>query len=210
MLRCAQYWFRTADGAVRIDKFGGGKILTALLTLVAVCVGISAVGTLTFNIAVGQESLCLLVEVLFAFLLDKFSFFVELFKEFGRGLCVYVRSSTAINTKAYSEFLKRFFDEFMVAVADILRSDALFLSADGDRYSVFVGTTDKENITSAKAQIAHIDVGRHINSRQVSDMNTTVGIGQSGRHKGALEVFLFHIISFSYYNSIYVCKITSI
>ena len=45
-----------------------------------------------------------------------------------------------------------------------------------------------------QSQIAHIDVGRHIDAGQMTNMNTAVGIRQCGGHGCSLIVLLFHVI----------------
>ncbi len=79
----------------------------------------------------------------------------------------------------------------MVAVYDILRSDALLAGLQGDGYSMLVAAAYHDGILAAQAQEAGIDVGGYIYSGEMADMNGTIGIGQSRGDEGAAE-FLFH------------------
>ena len=60
----AQYGLGSRDGAAGIDEFGGRKVLTAALALVAVGIGIAAVGAFAHDVAVGEKGLRLFVVVL--------------------------------------------------------------------------------------------------------------------------------------------------
>ena len=44
-----------------------------------------------------------------------------------------------------------------------------------------------------EAEIANIDIGWHVNTCQVTDVHTTVGIRQSRSHGSTFKVLLFHI-----------------
>lgn len=69
------------------------------------------------------------------------------------------------------------FDEVVVAVDHLLGGDAFLAGTDGDRHAVLVASADEEHFLLFQAQIAHIDVSRHVNASQVSYMYTSVGIG---------------------------------
>ena len=81
----------------------------------------------------------------------------------------------------------------MVFVHDILGRAALLAGLYGNRHSVLVRTADEEHVPAAHSEITHIDVGGHIYSRKVSDVNRSVGIRQSGRNKITLK--FLHILS---------------
>ncbi len=70
----------------------------------------------------------------------------------------------------------------MITVNDLLRSDALLAGTLGYGHTVLVATTHKHHIHALQAQVAHIDVGRHIHSCQVTDVDRAVGIGQCRGH----------------------------
>lgn len=69
-----------------------------------------------------------------------------------------------------------------------------FFCADSDGHSVLVASADESNVLFLKSEIAHIDVCRHINSGQVADVHSAVGVRQGGGYGGALEMFIFHIV----------------
>ena len=80
----------------------------------------------------------------------------------------------------------------MVAVAHILRRDTLFLGPQGDGNTVLIAAADEDNLLLFESQIAHVDVGRHVDSRQMTNVNAPVGIGQCRRNRGAFELLFFH------------------
>ena len=80
----------------------------------------------------------------------------------------------------------------MVAVDHFLGGDAFLAGADGHGNTVLVATADEHHFLLLQAQVAHVYVGRDINTGEMADVYTAVGIGQSCRHQCAVE-FLFHI-----------------
>ena len=85
----------------------------------------------------------------------------------------------------------------MIAVADVLRRDALLSGAYGDGHAVLVAAADEDNVLFLQTQIAYINVGRNIYTGQMADVNTAVGIGQGGGDSCAFKLFLFHIFVLS-------------
>jgi len=92
------------------------------------------------------------------------------------------RRRATVNIKTYAQALHAVFDELVVAVNDGLRRDALFARADGDGHAVFVAAADKHHVFALQAQVAHVDVGRHVNARQVTDVHGAVGVWQRRCH----------------------------
>ena len=83
----------------------------------------------------------------------------------------------------------------MVTVNDLLRGDALLAGALGNGYAVLVATAHEQHILALQAQVAHVDVGRHIHTSQMADVNGSVSIGQRRRHQRPRKFLLFlHII----------------
>ena len=80
----------------------------------------------------------------------------------------------------------------MIAVYDVLRRAAFFLGADGDGHSVLVRATDENHVFFLEPQIADVDVCRHVNAGEVSDVYRPVGIRQCRCDSGTFE-FLFHV-----------------
>ena len=183
---------RIASGCVVwIDEFVGRKCGTTFLTLVAVCLRRMTTRTFATNVAVGEELMLCLVVVLFAFEFYELAFVVELAEEVGCKLVVNRRSSAAIDVERNAEVGKRFLNQCVIAVHHILWSTSFFLGADGDWHTVLVATTDEQYALAFQAKIACIDVGRHIHACEVSDVDRTVGVGESRCDKRSLE-FLFH------------------
>ena len=84
-----------------------------------------AVGALAYNIAVGKELACLLVEELLCCLLSQFAIVVELAEKFCCKLMVDVRCGAAVYVKRNAELLETVLYDVVVAVNYILRCDAL-------------------------------------------------------------------------------------
>ena len=59
---------------------------------------------------------------------------------------VYVWSSAAVYIEWDAEILEWFLDEIMISVNHLLCCDTLLTSSNGYRYSVFVATSDEDNI----------------------------------------------------------------
>ena len=170
------------DGIVGVDEFFGRKGGATLLALVSI--GAQTVATRTFatDIAVGQELMGFLVVELFGSLLDEFSFVVKLTEEIGSKLVMNLRCGAGINVERYAEVGKRLLDQVVVTIDNLLYGDAFLACTDGDRYAVFVGTTDKQNILTFEAKVADVDVSRYIYTCEVTDMDGAVGVWQGRGH----------------------------
>ena len=196
VLGLAHHGFGSADGGVRVDEFHRREIAAALLALVAVGVGVAAVGALAHDVSVGKELVGFLVVILFRFLLDEFAIVVKFAEEVGGKFVVYFGGGTAVDVEGDAKLLKRVLDEFVVAVADILWRTAFLLGTYGDGHAVLIATADEDHVLALEAQVPGIDIGWHIDAGHVPDVDTTVGIRQSRSHCGALEFLLFHDDSF--------------
>ena len=146
------------------------------------------------DISVGKELMCLFIVILFALFFNEFSLIIELLEEVAGQLTVGFARRSAIDIEADSKVFERFFDECMIAVADILRCNALFLGTQGDRHTVLITTANEDHFLLLESQIAHIDVGRNVHSCQMSNVNATVCIRQCSGHRGAFEFLFFHLI----------------
>jgi hypothetical protein len=118
---------------------------------------------------------------------------IELAEKVCRKLMVGFAGGTAIDIERDAELLERVLDHLVVTVDDILRRDAFLACTNGNGHTMLVASTDKHDIFLLQSQVADIDVGRHIDTSQVSDMYTTVGVWQCRRHGGTLILFLFHV-----------------
>ena len=81
----------------------------------------------------------------------------------------------------------------MITVYHILRGDTLLAGTNGDGHTVFVRTSDEHHVALLQTQVTYVDVGRYVNASQVTNMHTTIGIGQGRGHSYSLIIFLFHI-----------------
>ena len=86
------------------------------------------------------------------------------------------RTCAGIDIERDTELFERIFDDLMITVNNILRSHSLFLSLDGNGHSMLIRTTDKYYFFSFLPQIAHLNIGRNINTGQMTDMHRPVSI----------------------------------
>ena len=161
--------------------------MAAFLTLVAIGSLVVAVGTFARDVAVGQELSRLLVVELPRRFLHQFSLVVEFAEEVGRKLVMRLRCGARIDIEGDTKVFKRGLDHLVIAVDNILRCDALFPGPDGDGHSVFVAAADEHHGLLLKSQVAHINIGRYIDTSQVAYVHTAVGIWQGCRHRRPLE-----------------------
>ena len=141
------------------------------------------------DISVGEELLCLFVVELHGRFLDEFPLVVETAEEVGGSAAVSFGSCPSVDVERDSELLERILDNIMVTVNDILGSNALLTSLDGDRDAMFVRTADEEDLFTAEAKIPGIDVGRDINAGEMTDVDRAVGVRESGSDESSFEIF---------------------
>ena len=98
----------------------------------------------------------------------------------------------AIDIEGYAELLERLLNHLMVAVNDILRGDAFLAGTDGDGYTMLVASADEHDIFLLQSEVTNIDVCWYIDTCQMSDMYTAVGIGEGRGYGCALILFLLH------------------
>ena len=177
------------DGAVGFDELVGRERRAALLALVAVGAVVAALGAGADDVAVGKEGAGLLVVVLHRALLDELALVVELAEELRSGLGVGGRRGARVDVERHAEALERTLDEFVVAVDNLLRGDALLAGLDGDGHAVLVGAANRDDVAVAQTQVAGIDVRRYVNARQMADVNGAIGIGERRSDQIALEFF---------------------
>ena len=135
---------------------------------------------------------------------------VERAEEVACELMVNLRCSTAIDVERNTEVFERLLDKVVIAVYHLLNRDAFLACADCHGHTVLVATADEHHFLLLQAQIAHIDVGRHIHASQVADVYSTVGVWQSRSHSGAFELVLFHYIMCFLISSAKLLKIEAI
>ena len=177
---------------VRVDEFGGVQVTaTAVLTLVALGCRVVAVGALALDVAVGQELAVLLVIELLGHLLDELALVIEFAEELSGKLVMRLARRAAVDIIRDTQFLERIPDDGMVTVHDLLRSDALLAGSLGHGHTMLIAAAHKQHILALQSQVAHIDVGGHIHTGQVTDVDRSVSIGQRRRHQRACKFLLF-------------------
>ena len=182
-----------ADGALGVNQLRRAERGAALLALVAIrSLGVAA-GAFARDVAVGQEGLRFLVVILHGGLFDELPFVIQFAEEVGSRPVVYLRGGASVHVERDAEFLERLLDELVVTVHDVLRCAALLLGADGDGHAVLVASADEEHLLLFQAQVSCVNVGRHVDARQVSYVYRPVGVGQRRGDGGTFE-FLFHIV----------------
>ena len=180
---------------MRVLQFHRAEVASALLTLIAVGVGIATVRTFAHDVTVGKELTGFLVVILFALLFDELAVIVELAEEVGSELVVGGTCRAAVHVERDAELLERILDQLMIAVAHVLRRDAFLLGTDRDRHTVLVAAADEDDLPLLQPEVTYIDVCRDIHAGKMSYMYTAVGVRQSRRHCGALEFLFFHKMS---------------
>ena len=85
-----------------------------------------------------------------------------------------------IDVERNPQFLERLLDDVVVTVHDILRGYAFFAGLKGNGHAVLVGAAEEKHLFSVVAEVAGIDVGRDVNTGQVTDMDGAVGVRQRG------------------------------
>ena len=66
----------------------------------------------------------------------------------------------------------------MIAVHDVLWGDALLAGTNGNGYTMFVRTANEHHVLLFQTQVAHVDIGRDIDTCQVTDVYTTISVRQ--------------------------------
>ena len=192
VLRLLQYRCGAADSRLRIDQFGRTQVATTFLTLVTVCSFVVAIRTFARHITVGKELFGFLVIELCGRFFCQFPFIVKFLEELRSKLMMGLAGGTGIDIKRDAELLERLFDHRVITVNNILRGDTFLAGTDGDRYSMLIATANEDHIFLLQAQVSDIDVCRHIYASQMTDMNTTVGIGKCRCDGCPFILLLFH------------------
>ena len=184
----------TTDRGVRVDELHWGEVAAAFLTLVAISIRVAAVRARTHDVTVSEELLSLGIVILLRLFLHELAVVVELAEEVRGELVVNLRGRTTVDIEGDTKLLEGVFDELVITVADILRCHAFFLGADGDRHTVLITSADKDDGLFLQAQVAHVDISRHIHAGKVTDMHAAVGIRQGSCDCGPFKMFLFHYL----------------
>ena len=121
------------------------------------------------------------------------SLVVEGAEEVGSGLAVDVGGGASVVVEGDAEVAEAVGDDAVVAVHHFLGRAALLACADGDGHAVLVGAADEEHLAALQAEVADVDVGRHVDAGEVAYVYTAVGVGQGCRHQRAGKFVLFHV-----------------
>ena len=147
-----------------------------------------AVRALADDQTVGQELLSLGVVKLHRLLLDELALVIEAAEKFAGSLGVDVGGGAGIYVEGYSEFLERILDNLVVTVDDVLGRHAFLARFQGDGHAMLVAAANHADLAVVEAQIAGVDIRRHVDSGEMSDVDGAVGIGESCGDKCSLVV----------------------
>ena len=175
---------------MRINQFIRAERAAAFLALVTVCAIGTAFRASADDISIRKELLAFGIEVLLRLFLDELPFVIEFLEELLSRGTVHLRRGTRVDVVADAQLLERLLDDGMVAVDDVLWRHAFFLSLDGNRHAVLVGTTDKQHFLTAHSQIADIGVGGDVNAGKVTNVDGAVGVWQGRGYRVTLESFV--------------------
>ena len=100
---------------------------------------------------------------------------------------------SGIDVETDTELSEGLLYQLMVFVHDILRRAALLAGLNGDGHPMLIRSAHEEHVPAAHSQVPDVDISGNVDSRQVSDVNRSVGIRQSGRNKITLK--FLHILS---------------
>ena len=189
--RLPQHGFATAEGTLGVDKVGGIEGGATGFALVSVGTLVAAVGASASDVAVGKELVRLFIIILLGGLLDEFAFRIELLEIFGGCAMVLLTAGAAIDIKRDAKAFEAVLDDAVVAIYDVLWRDAFLASLDGDGDAVLIAAAYEDDLLALGAKVAHVDVGRDVDTCQVANMHGTVGIGQSRSDGVAAEVLVF-------------------
>jgi hypothetical protein len=114
---------------------------------------------------------------------------MEDFKKLGGCFMMCGMTGPVIDVKLYPETLKRIFVHLMILIDDLLRGYPFLPCLNGNGDTVFVRSADEYNVLSFQPQVAGINVRRHIDTGQVSDMHRAIGIGKSGSNEISFVIF---------------------
>ena len=184
------------QGRFRIDQLFRAQGGTAFLALVAVRVGIAALGAGTGDVTVGQEGAGLLVVILLGLLGNEFIVVVELAEELGSILLVYLGGGAGVDVKVDAEPGERILHDAVVFVHDVLRGDSLGARLDGNGHAVFIGSADEDDILAFQTEVADVNVARNVGAGEVADMDRTVRIGECAGHEGPFVVLAHMVYAF--------------
>jgi hypothetical protein len=185
------------DGADRLDEQEGVHALAAVLALVAVGVGILAVGAGAFDVAVGEEFVDLgIVELLGPFFAEV-AFLVDGREELLADLVVQLYEvglvGAAVDVELDAEALEVGLLAGVVVGGDLLGGGVFLQGRYQGGHAVVIAAADEADLASAGAQETDVGVRGQIGAGDVADVEPTVRIGQCC---GDQESFVGHACPF--------------
>ena len=133
--------------------------------------------------------LVLFVVILQRGFFDEFAFVINRGKDIRSRFVVDGVGGAGVDIERDAELFERILDHTVVAVDHLLRGDAFLAGFQGDGHAVLIRAPDEKDLFAFGAEVADVDIGRHIDPGQVADVNGAVGIGQGGGDGGAFPGF---------------------
>src|SRR5690606_387294 len=120
----------------------------------------------------------LLVVILLGYLFGKFALLIQVEEKLLRKFMVYPLRRPVINIKRDPKLLKTRLDLGMVLVNNCLWCCPFLLRLDGNGRTMLIRTTHIDHIPCIQTQKTNVNIGRDVGTRQVTNMQWTVGIRQ--------------------------------
>ena len=147
-----------SNSTFRVYKISRSQAGTTTFALVTIGSFVVAVRTSPCNIAVGKELIGLLVIVLLRRLFNEFSFIIELTEKFRCMLVMSCARSTTINIVCDTQTFKTIFNDCVITVYNILRSDTLLLSSNCNGNTMFITTANHQYLFTFQAEVACVNI----------------------------------------------------
>ncbi len=171
-----------AERGARGDQVGRAEGGAAAFALVAVGVGVAAIGAGADDVAVGEKLAGDFVEILLRDLFGKLVVFQEFTKKVLRGRVVQRLGGAVVYIEGDTNLFEGIADLRVVFIDDLARGDVPFLpGAHRDGGPVFVGAANEHHVFAHQPQVAHINISRQISAGEVPDVQGAVGIGAGRR-----------------------------
>ena len=84
---------------------------------------------------------------------------------------------TRIDVERDAETFETVLDELVIAVHHFLNAATFFARTDSYGNTVLVRSADEKHIAVTQTEVAGIDVGGYVNTGEVADVHTAVGVG---------------------------------
>ena len=172
-----------------IDQIGRTQRRATLFTLVAVGPRVVAVRTCAGNVAVGQKGIRLRIEILVRGLLQQLPFVEQFFEYFRGRVVMHLVGGARIYIESNAKIFESLLIDRMVPVDDILRTHPLTTCLQGYGNAMLIRSADMDNVLSAQPLVTGINIGRHIHTGQVTQVEGAVGIGECRGNEVSFVIF---------------------